>query len=193
MIGELTHGRSRRDEIVAAAWGLARRDGIGGFSLRALAREVGIRQPSLYAHFDSKNALFDAMFADGNRRLIARLDDVALPGHPRAAVKAVLRAVVDFALEDPARCSLLFQRPIPGFEPSAESYGLAQDVLGRVVGVLEAAGVDGRADVDCVVAMVAGLIEAQLSNDPGGNRFTRHLERLTDLYLDDSTRRSQHR
>jgi hypothetical protein len=34
------------------------------------------------------------------------------------------------------------------------------------------------------VAMVGGLINAQISNDPGGDRWTRHLDRLTDLYLD---------
>ncbi len=44
-----------------------------------LAREVGIRQPSLYAYFDSKNGLYDAMFADGNRQLLERLDRLDCP------------------------------------------------------------------------------------------------------------------
>ena len=76
MIG--TKAQARREqrvaEIVATAWELARAHGIGGLSLHALARELGIRQPSLYAYFESKHALYDAMFADGNRQLIARLD-----------------------------------------------------------------------------------------------------------------------
>jgi hypothetical protein len=41
--------------------------------------------------------------------------------------------------------------------------------------------------------MVAGLIDAQMSNDPGGNRWVRHLDRLTDMYLDDAKRRRTHR
>ena len=65
--------------IVESAWKLAREHGIVGVSLHALARDVGMRQPSLYAYFDSKLALYDAMFADGNRRLIQRLDMVKLP------------------------------------------------------------------------------------------------------------------
>ena len=65
--------------IVAAAWKLAREHGIAGVSLHALAREVGMRQPSLYEYFDSKNALYDAMFADGNRQLLDRLDQLSLP------------------------------------------------------------------------------------------------------------------
>ena len=179
--------------IVAAAWELARAHGIGGLSLHALAREVGIRQPSLYTYFDSKNALYDAMFADGNRELLDRLDGLRRPSEPRAAVKTFMRAFVNFALEDPARCALLLHRPIPGFEPSAESYALAEEVLSRAVDLLRAAGVERQGDVDCCVAMVAGLIDAQQSNDPDGNRWTRHLDRLVDLYLDDAIRKGNHR
>ena len=176
---------------MASAWDLARTHGIGGLSLHALARNVGIRQPSLYEYFDSKLALYDAMFADGNRQLLERLDHVDLPEDPRAAVKAFMRAFADFAVEDPARAALLFQRPIPGFEPSAASYERAEAVLGLAIKVLATAGVRDQGDVDCVVAMVGGLIDAQISNDPGGDRWLRHLDRLIDLYLDDLQRRGK--
>lgn len=179
--------------IVATAWELARAHGVGGVSLHALAREVGIRQPSLYVYFNSKHALYDAMFADGNRQLLERLDALRLPRDGRAAVRAFMRAFVDFAVEDPARCALLFQRPIPGFEPSAELYAYAQSVLGRAIELLHAAGLETQADVDCLIAMVAGLIDAQISNDPGGDRWTRHLGRLTDMYLDEVERRRTRR
>ena len=173
--------------IVAEAWKLAAAHGIGGVSLHALAKAVGMRQPSLYAYFDSKLALYDAMFADGNRRLLEQLDALELPTDPRAAVKANMRVFVDFAVVDAARGELLFHRPIPGFEPSPESYALAEEVLDRAVELLAAAGMTDPADVDCIIAMVAGVIDAQTSNDPGGDRWTRHLDRLIDLYLDDAT------
>ena len=35
-----------------------------------------------------------------------------------------------------------------------------------------------------------GLVNAQMSNDPGGNRWTRHLNRLVDLLIDDAVTRS---
>jgi hypothetical protein len=96
---------------------------------------------------------------------------------------------VNFAVTDVARCQLLFQRPIPDFEPSPESYGYAQEVLGRAVDLLHKAGLRSQGDVDCFVAMVGGLIDAQISNDPTGNRWTRHLNRLIDMYLDEVERR----
>ncbi|HWC12678.1 MAG TPA: helix-turn-helix domain-containing protein [Acidimicrobiales bacterium] len=74
MIGRVAERReARRASIIATAWELARSHGIGGLSLHALARAVGIRQPSLYEYFESKLALFDAMFADGNRQLLEHL------------------------------------------------------------------------------------------------------------------------
>ena len=201
---QLGHRRSMADKvtrrreaktasIVAEAWELAREHGVGGVSLHALAREVGMRQPSLYEYFDSKHALYDAMFADGNRQLLERLEALRLPADPRAAVKKYLATFVAFAVEDPARYELLFQRHLPGFTPSPESYALAEEVLGQLVKLLHEAGVTDQGDIDCIVAITAGLMEAQLSNDPGGNRWTRHLNRLVDLYVDDAIERSKHR
>jgi AcrR family transcriptional regulator len=179
--------------IIDSAWKLAREHGMAGVSLHALAREVGMRQPSLYEYFDSKHALYDAMFADGNRQLLARIDATKLPREPRAALKKYMRTFVAFAIEDAARSELLFQRHIPGFEPSPASYALAEQALGGAVELMNDAGVAEQGDIDCLVAMVAGLMEAQMSNDPDGNRWTKHLDRLVDLYVDDAINRSNRR
>ena len=177
--------------IVASAWKLAAESGMAGVSLHALAREVGMRQPSLYEYFDSKHALYDAMFADGNRQLLERLEALALPRDPRAALKKYMGTFLAFALEDPARAELLFQRHVPDFVPSSESYALAEEALGRAAKLMHEAGLTRQDDIDCMVAMVGGLMEAQLSNEPGGTRWTRHLNRLVDLYVDDAITRSK--
>lgn len=174
--------------ILDAAWKLAREQGIAGVSLHAVAREVGIRQPSLYEYFDSKNALYDAMFADGNRKLLERLDALKLPRDPGAALKKFLATFAAFGLEDPARYELLFQRHIPGFSPSPPAYELAQEALGRGVSLMRAAGATDQGDIDCIISVTAGLMENQISNDPGGTRFVRHLNRLVDLLTDNATK-----
>lgn len=179
--------------IVAAAWARARSDGVGALSLRALAADVGMRQPSLYEYFESKQALYDAMFADGNRQLLERLDAIDYPRQPRAALKAFAHGFAGFVLEDDARGQLLFQRPVPAFRPSPESYAAAERVMERAITLLAAAGITDPGDVDCFVAMVAGLVDAQASNDPGGDRWIRHLDRMIDLHLDHARRRTRRR
>jgi len=172
--------------IIDAAWDLAHEEGIAGLTLRGLARKVGIRQPSLYVWFESKHALYDAMFEDGNRKLLERLDALRLPADPRKALKLFMRTFIAFAVEDDARQQLLFTRPIPGFEPSPASYASAELVLERSVTLARAAGLTDQGDIDCYVAMVGGLIAAQVSNQPDGTRWTRHLDRLTDMHLDNA-------
>lgn len=192
MIGAVAERRAAKKAlIVAEAWELARTEGIGGLTLRALARRVGLQQPSLYEYFESKMALYDEMFADGNRQLLARLEAVRVPADPRLAVKRFNKVFVDFALDDEARLQLLFQRPIPGFVPSAESYALAEQALSRLGKLLQAAGLTRPDDIDCFVAIVGGIIAAQSSNEPGGNRWTRQLNRMIDLYLDHARPKEQ--
>jgi AcrR family transcriptional regulator len=46
----------------AAAWDAAHENSLAGLTLRDIATRVGMRQPSLYSHFASKNAIYDGMF-----------------------------------------------------------------------------------------------------------------------------------
>ena len=112
-------------DIVAVAWELARENGLSGLSLRDLARRLGMAAPSLYSYFASKNALYDAMFADGYRAFLALEAPVDGPDL-RTALRSNAEQFVRFGTEDPVRFMLLFQRTIPGFEPSPESWDLAQ-------------------------------------------------------------------
>ena len=79
-------------------------------------------------------------------------------------------------------------------------YGVKGTYVGVPI-VLGAGGVEKVVEIslsgseqkqfDKSVAAVAGLIEAQLSNDPGGNRWTQHLDRMVDLLVDDADKRKR--
>ena len=62
-----------RARILDAAWDLARRDGLAAITLREVARQVGMRAPSLYTYFPSKNAMYDAMYTEAARQLAGTL------------------------------------------------------------------------------------------------------------------------
>jgi len=152
-------------------------------TLHEVARRVGLRQPSLYAYFDSKSGLYDLMYAQGYTDLLERVESTALPEPPRAAVSVLARLTVDYAVGHPARAQLLFLRTVPGFEPSEESYALAQRYLRVTAERLAAAGARNEAHVDIFTALVSGLANQQMANEPGGDRWTRHLDAVLELYF----------
>jgi AcrR family transcriptional regulator len=172
-----------RAEILAAAQEVMREHGVAGLSLRDLGQRVGMRAQSLYSYFDSKEAIYDALFAEGFRQYLDLRRAVPSTGDPRADFRAVCRLFLDFCLEDPARYQLLFQRTIPGFTPSPESYAPSVEGLELTRQLLVDAGADDPADLDLFTALTTGLIDQQISNDPGGDRWYRLLDDALDMFF----------
>jgi AcrR family transcriptional regulator len=173
-----------KQEILGTAWSMVRGDGLAALSLRALAHAVDMEPQSLYTYFDSKNALYDRMFADGNLELARRFADAEIRDDARSALRAVAGIFLKFAVQDQARYQLLFQRTIPGFQPSADSYAIAVEVLVTVRAALARAGIRDEADFDLWTAVVAGLAGQQLANDPGGDRYTRLIDGAVTMFAD---------
>jgi AcrR family transcriptional regulator len=175
-----------RREILDVAWQLARERGLSQLTLRDIAHRVGMRAPSLYSHFESKNAIYDAMFAVAWSECLAVMTTTAAspPASPRAAIGHIARVFFDFSASDLPRYQLMNQRTIFGFEPSAESYAPAVATLEVFRAALAAQNVTRQADIDLCVAVIGGLIDAQLANDPGGDRWSRLLDRAIDMLAD---------
>lgn len=178
------------EEIVATAWRLARVEGLAGLSLREVATEVGMRPQSIYTYFDSKHAIYDAMYAQGCRQFVAGQASWALVGDARSDLKAMVRYFVDFCTQDPVRYQLMFQRPIPGFEPSAESFAISVASLAAAQDHLASLGFDDPRDMDLFTALGMGLADQQISNDPGGDRWIRLIDDAVDMYVDHLTNRA---
>jgi AcrR family transcriptional regulator len=170
-------------EILEAAWEIVRAEGLAALSLRDLARHVGMQAPSLYQYFDSKNAIFDAMFAQGNEQLLERYQAIPAGDDPIQELRVGARLFVEFCAEDAARYQLLFQRTIPGFEPSPQSYEVAVRVLELGRQRLARVGLKDARAMDLWTAVVAGLSAQQIANDPGGSRWVRLIDDAVDMYL----------
>jgi AcrR family transcriptional regulator len=173
-----------RQEILSAAWAVARENGLAALTLREVAARVGMRAPSLYSHFASKHAIYDAMFGQAWRSYEEMADGVDIPEQPRAALRLMARTFLDFAVADLPRHQLMNLRTIPGFTPSPESYAPAVRVMERTRSVMAGMGITDDGDVDLYIALVGGLADAQWANDPGGTRYARLLDRAVDMYAD---------
>jgi AcrR family transcriptional regulator len=184
---EAARSQSRREvtfgRIVDAAWRLSREQGLTGWTLRDLGAVVGMRAPSLYEYVASKHALYDALFAEGYRTLMERVDALPEEGPAREQLRRAAREFVAFCVEEPARTQLLFLRTIPGFEPSPDSYAVAERILARLTAALAEAGVTAEEDRDLWTAVLTGLATQQISNDPGGDRWTRLVDTAVDRLL----------
>jgi AcrR family transcriptional regulator len=173
---------SASERILAEAWAAAREHGLAALSLRDLARRLGMAAPSLYSYFDSKHALYDAMYADGWQTLLAvELPD---PGPDlRTSLRRTTHVYVRWALEDPVRYQLLNQRTIPGFVPSPAAYAVAMEAYERLAVSLRALVEATQEDLDLLSAIVGGLINQQMANDPGGTRWVRLVDDAVDLLV----------
>jgi AcrR family transcriptional regulator len=177
---------STRAEILEHAWAIARERSLSELTLREIAQRMGMRPPSLYTHFASKNAVIDGMFGQAWLEYLGTVQAARprLPADPRARLQALARNFFDFAVVDPARFQLMNQRVVADFAPSAESYAPAVEVLALLAGDLADAGLPGQDERDLFVAIVGGLADAQLANGPGGDRWGRLLPRAIDMYAD---------
>ena len=143
-----------------------------------------MRAPSLYSHFPSKNAIYDAMFADAWTQYLALDAAIDRDLNAREYLRASAKSFFEFAVADLARHQLMNQRTIPGFEPSPDAYAPAVQALEQFRADLLRFGVTKDEDIDLCTSLIGGLIDQQLANDPGGNRWGRLVDRAVDMLAD---------
>jgi AcrR family transcriptional regulator len=176
-----------RAEILDTAWAQVRANGLAGLSLRDLARAVGMQPPSLYSYFDSKHAIYDAMYAQGAQAFVDA-EPPFVPAEPLEGLKTIVHYFVEFCAADIARYQLLFQRTIPGFEPSAESFAISERSLARLGQHLESCGVTDARELDLFTAIGTGLADQQIANDPGGDRWIRLIDEAVEMFYEHTTK-----
>jgi AcrR family transcriptional regulator len=98
---------ARQQQILAVARDLLDREGVEALTLGRIARELGIKTPSLYKHFAGKRELEAVLIAEGLEAW-AR----ALSGAP-ADIAGIGAAYRRFALENPELYRLMTERPLP--------------------------------------------------------------------------------
>ena len=109
-------GARLTEDIVSGALALIERAGSAeAVTLRAVAREVGIAAPSIYAHFPDRDAVLMAVVARIFDELTEAIEQGREPAgqDPAGRLIAGCEAYVAFGLEHPARYGVLFSRQRP--------------------------------------------------------------------------------
>jgi AcrR family transcriptional regulator len=194
------------EEILDIATEVMAEEGVNGLTLAEVARRLGVQPPSLYKYFDSLMALYDALFRRGQRAHLQAMRaamDRAGPGLD--ALHAGLEASGRWCLANAPIAQLMFWRPIPRFEPGADSMAASIEMvemqrraLADAVTTQQLGPQAGSEEAVYVLSVfISGVIGQALANDPdlpwGTGRFTPLLPKLIDLlpalYLPPRTRK----
>ncbi len=173
--------------------------GVGGLSLGEVARRMGMRTPSLYVYFDSKHAVYDAVFARGWREVHETMAPVYDGVHEAADLPAYFlnsaRLFVGWMLEHPAQAQLMCWRPVPGYVPTASAYEPAVAVIASALLSFQQLRERGlfRKELDPELllrtwtVLTTGVMTQQLANAPEASLdegvFTATLPDLVAMFL----------
>lgn len=120
-------------DIKAAARAHIARHGMADFSLRAIARDLGMSAPGLYRYYDRREALLTALIAEAFEALAAtmvsardRLPEQDLGGR----VMASALAYRGWAVAHPQEFGMIYGSPVPGYAapPAGPTVAAARSV-----------------------------------------------------------------
>jgi len=100
----------RRASIVEAAIDLFSQRGFKGATTRELAANLGVTEPVLYQHFETKGALYRAILeakAENKECVTPALERFTAEGDTRSFFLTLARALLDWYLEDPRYARML--------------------------------------------------------------------------------------
>jgi AcrR family transcriptional regulator len=182
------------EEILGIAAEVMTEEGVNGLSLAEVARRLGVQPPSIYKYFPSLMAIYDALFRRGQVEHLEVMRQAMAGAEPGLdALTAGLEASGRWALANRATAQLMFWRPVPNFEPSAEAFAPSIEMVSLQRAALAdavAAGqlgpeADSEEAVYVVSTLIVGVLSQAMANEPdlewGQGRFTPTFPKLMKL------------
>lgn len=192
--------QQQRDAIIQDILSIARntmkQDGVGALSFNAIARELGIKPPSLYTYFDSKHAIYDMIFRQGFEAFGRAIkENVSLDEPLEVILKQLMVNYMQFAYENPDLFQLMFERPIPHFEPTGESLAVSFELLqesyaffAELINLKKIkSDITAEEATDMFIVMEHGLTALHMANHPhlpvGEGRFSKIIDLTINMVV----------
>src|SRR5262245_13636752 len=128
-----------RVAILEAASRLLADEGPGALTVRRIASEAGGSTMNVYSRFGGKDGVVDALYRRGFRRLADMMLAARETKDPLADLRRCALRYRRFALEHPTYYSIMFDRVIPDFQPSADAHQDAAATLALLAGKVQRA------------------------------------------------------
>jgi AcrR family transcriptional regulator len=149
------HHGDLKAALVESATAILRKEGIGGLTLRAVARKAGVSQAAPYRHFTDRRALMAAVAEQGFARMQQAMMQAMSGAGGRLGLKGVALAYVRFARDNPAEYRLMFGPEMAITDDLPELRETGRGVLGFVaagMAQLQQAGLIGPGDPSLMAA-----------------------------------------
>lgn len=138
------------EDLISAAIKLLGSEGAASLRVRKVADAAGVSTMAVYSRFGDMATLLNAVYDRGFEMLEAHMRSDGDPGQGLEELERLGLAYRQFALTNPSLFALMFERPLPGFDPTPQSRSSALDatfgLLVAVVTTLQADGVIGRGE-----------------------------------------------
>ncbi|SDM44655.1 TetR/AcrR family transcriptional regulator [Nonomuraea jiangxiensis] len=143
LLGERASHDELRSKLLDVAVNLLESDGADSLTMRRIAAEAGCTTTVIYTMFGNREGLAEALYLEGFERFRRFLESVPQRRNPLEHLTALGPAYRQACLSEPGYYSLMFERAIPGFEPSERARTLARaalNILDRVIADCISAG-----------------------------------------------------
>ncbi|HWG27587.1 TetR/AcrR family transcriptional regulator [Actinospica sp.] len=140
--------------------------GASGLSLRAVARELGMVSSALYRYFPSRDELLTALIVDAYAALgehVEAAERAVPPTHFRSRLRAVCRAVRDWAVQHPHEYALVYGSPVPGYDAPEHTVEQGGRVPFALLGLLRDAWIADALDPAAAPAPTSAVFPAVLA------------------------------
>jgi len=164
--GRIGRGQKTRDRILEVAEELIARHGVAGFELKDVAARVGIRSPSIFAHFKGREDLAEAV-ARRVGQVIVDLFEIE-GSDPETVLRRSIRNLVAHLAANPAHVRILLadlsrHREVNQLSGSAEQVLRAEARVSALLAAGVQAGSFRKVAADAYIAFMLGGILSSLA------------------------------
>lgn len=124
---------TNKERVLSAATELLDEQGLGGLSVRSIAKRAGLSTIAIYSHFKGKQGVLDALYIEGFEALDRAM--LAANEHPEPLTAALrgCESYLELARKNEARYRLTFGETDISYEPSTEARQVARKAFESLV------------------------------------------------------------
>jgi len=133
------HHGDLKNALIKVGIQILSKEGLGGLSLRRVAKKAGVSHTAPYAHFADKQALIAAISTEGYHQLYKQLTAAVETNHvnPQNMLVEVGWAYVQFALKDPELFKVMFSGVIEQEKDYPDFREISQKNFQLLLGIIK--------------------------------------------------------